>query len=424
MKVPKSFSIEEEIYKSFETLTNRLNVNKSSIVEDKIKEYLKDNGISDYRTYYLISNTQYEVNIVSQDNTFIFLSDGSKMLKTIFETTFKPVEKMDPVDPLSFFKNSPLIIKFLMPNMDKFILTQKLEEDITKSDKLTGKLFIRDDKRVYRVVEDNTGKWVRIRPQEQTVDTLSHFKDDMNVNRDYFLKTYKPYKICHIDVGGFGFEYLGKSRIDDNPIFKLGGGVFTQFFNADIAKLKEYIMNNRNVIVATDNHLDERLYININEFEVNPLTYNNITTPEGIIKDFDIPIVVTKTRNEIEWEKEKELKEAITNSMKSEIVAGELKQEWDEKYSTDSYTTQYEQTLCDRLEKIGDDQIQQISFINDILEDMTSGTFQKEFTTSGRIKWFLKNLSKIKTPDPNSTPSKLKFNLLTKIVKYHNEIYG
>ena len=190
MKVPKSFSIEEEIYKSFETLTNRLNVNKSSIVEDKIKEYLKDNGISDYRTYYLISNTQYEVNIVSQDNTFIFLSDGSKMLKTIFETTFKPVEKMDPVDPLSFFKNSPLIIKFLMPNMDKFILTQKLEEDITKSDKLTGKLFIRDDKRVYRVVEDNTGKWVRIRPQEQTVDTLSHFKDDMNVNRDYFLKTY------------------------------------------------------------------------------------------------------------------------------------------------------------------------------------------------------------------------------------------
>jgi len=421
MKVPKSFSIEEEIYKSFEILTNRLNVNKSSIVEEKIKDYLKDNGISDYRTYYLISNSQYEVTITNQDNLFVFLSDGNKMLKTIFETTFKPVEKMDPVDPLSFFRNSPLIIKFLMPNMDKFILTQKLEEDITKNDKLTGKLFIRDDKKIYRVVEDNTGKWVRIRPQEQSIDVLSHFKDDMNINREYFLQTYKPYKICHIDIGGFGFEYLGKSRIDDNPIFKLGGGVFTQFFNADIEKLKEYIMNNRNVIVVTNNN-HERLYININNFEVNPLTVD-VTTPESIVKYFDSPVVNTKTRNEIEWEKENELKQAVS-SINSKIVAGELKHEWDEKYSTDSYTTQYEQTLCERLEKIGDDQIQQIRFINDILEDMTSGTFQKEFTTSGRIKWFLKNLSKIKTPDPNSTPSKLKFNLLTKIVKYHNEIYG
>jgi hypothetical protein len=430
MKVPKSFSIDEDIYKSFEELTDKLNQNRSSIIEDKIKGYLKDNGISDYRTYFLTTNPEYEVTITGEDDAFVFLSDGSKILKTMFKTSFKSVERMDPVDPVSFFRGTPLIIKLLLPNMGKYKITSSFEDEITPQDKLTGRLFKRnDDNRIYRVVEDNTGKWVRLRPQEQSTKVLSHFQDDLNINRDYFLKSYKPYRVAYIDIGGFGFEYIGKSRIDENPIFKLGGGIFIQFFNNDADKLKEYIMNNRNIMVVTNNQ-SEKYFISINDIEIVPVIKEN----EDFIDSMDywkIP-TETKTKEQKIEEETQMLNSAINASMKSNIVASE-KRNWNKLDDNESTSfgnlTPYEQSLQEDLDKITlEDNInheeEQKTFISNVLYDMERGIFQREFITSGRIRSFIKSLEKIKTLDPNSDLSKWKYKLLLKIVKYHNEIYG
>jgi len=414
MKIPKTYSIDEDIYKSFEKLTDRLNVNKSSVIEQKITEYLKDNGISDYRTYFLKSNPEYEVTITGHDNTFVFLSDGSKILKPIFETSFKSVERIDPVDPVSFFKGEPLVIKLLLSNMDKWSVISKLEDDVKSNDKLTGKLFKREeDNKIFRVIEDNTCKWIRLRPNDENV---KRFEMDLNINREFFLKSFIPHKICYMGIGGFAFEYLGESRIDGCPIFKLGGGIFIQFFNSDVDKLKDFIMNNRNVSIVTNN-LNEKLYIQINDIQIVPMLENTFETIDSP------PIYKYKSDEEIEKE---DIKKAVNESMNSNIIASE-KRCWDNDININGFAnTPYEESLVEKLNRVVEnaDVNLEIAYILEVIDDIERGIFQKEVFTSGRIRSFIKHLEKIKTPDPNSELSKLKYKLLTKIVKYHNEIYG
>ena len=459
MKITKTYSIEDDIYKSFDKLTNVLNINKSSIIEDKIKDYLKDNGISDYKTYFLISNPDYEVTIESQDDNFIFLSDGSKILKQVFNSSFKVVDRIDPIDPVSFFKSSPLIIKLLMPNMDKFILTSKLDDKLTfdKLDKLEDKIFIRNiDNKLYKVVNDKKS-WVRLRPNDymdrkhtelfkrlkehkgdfQTAhDDIFKMEEDIDMKKDTFLSEYKPYNFCHVSIGNFGFEYLGKSRIDDNPIFKLGGGIFIQFFNSDVKKLKEFIMNNKDVVILTNNN-SENLYIHINDIEIVHLL-------DDLIPDISKNLIpdISKEQWNIKKNKvtgEKEIKDAVNDSIFSDIKASHWENDYDatdvyekenfyEKIKTNSDINGYEELLMFQLNKFSEYNLEerklvQITLMKNILDDLKNGIFQKEFTSSERIRNFMKKLEIIKTPDPNDELSKLKYELLLKIVQFHNKMY-
>jgi len=43
MRVPKTYSIEESVYESFDEITAKMNINKSSFIEDKIINFIKEN---------------------------------------------------------------------------------------------------------------------------------------------------------------------------------------------------------------------------------------------------------------------------------------------------------------------------------------------------------------------------------------------
>jgi len=43
MRVPKTYSIEERVYESFDEITAKMNINKSSFIEDKIINFIKEN---------------------------------------------------------------------------------------------------------------------------------------------------------------------------------------------------------------------------------------------------------------------------------------------------------------------------------------------------------------------------------------------
>lgn len=428
MKITKTYSIDDDIYKSFDKVTNRLNVNKSSIIEEKIKDYLKDNGISDYKTYFLISNPEYEVTIESQDTNFLFLSDGSKMLKTVFDQTYKKVERMNPSDPSSsIIKLPPVILKFLMPNIDRWNLLSKLSDSLSLNDKLDGKLFVDDNDKLFRVVEEKKN-WLRIRVNEN-----KNVYDDISIKREIFLKSYRPYKFSDIDIGGFGFEYLDKSRIDDNLIFKLGGGIFMQFFNSDIEKLKEFIMNNNNITIMSTG-VPKKLYINIDDIEIaKMLEDDNVLNSNSEMEMNGDYVVKLKHYESKTWEKDKWVKEkdevigAMIESMKSDIKA--IKLVVNPEDDSLSQVFSYELSVKERLDRITnssepDKKSFQINFIKDILDDLRMGIFQKEFKTSRKIKDFMKSMEQIKTFNPDEELSKLKYELLLKIVKYHNEIYN
>jgi hypothetical protein len=111
MKTTKTYSIEESIYKAFDTLTTAKNINKSSFIEDYIKKFLKDNDM-DYvdKLYSLKENPNHVVTVISQDNIYYFLDDGSKIQKILFMQIFKESESINPTE---FFKKSEPILEKL-----------------------------------------------------------------------------------------------------------------------------------------------------------------------------------------------------------------------------------------------------------------------------------------------------------------------
>ena len=104
MKVTKTYSIEESIYNAFDYLTTEKKINKSSFIEDLIRKYLKDNDMDFIdKLYFLKSNPEHVVSVVSQDASFYQLNDGSRINKILFMTIF---DEVTPVEPDAFLNSS------------------------------------------------------------------------------------------------------------------------------------------------------------------------------------------------------------------------------------------------------------------------------------------------------------------------------
>jgi len=107
MKVTKTYSIENAIYTAFETLTTEKNINKSSFIEDAIKKFLKENDMYFVdKVYYLRSDPNRTVTVLTQDTTYYFLSDGSKIQKILFMQLYQESDSR----PEYFSKNTQIVV--------------------------------------------------------------------------------------------------------------------------------------------------------------------------------------------------------------------------------------------------------------------------------------------------------------------------
>lgn len=96
MKITKTYSIDDKMYKLFEETCQKNNVNKSAFLEGCVKKFLKNNIGFDDELYYSRLNKNYVVSILERDDTFFILSDGSKIPQIQFYQTFIQVEQIDP----------------------------------------------------------------------------------------------------------------------------------------------------------------------------------------------------------------------------------------------------------------------------------------------------------------------------------------
>lgn len=109
MKTQKFYTIEESVYNAFDSLTTDKNINKSSFIEDCIKNFLKDNDMDFVdKLYSLKENPSHTVTVLSQDLSFYFLSDGSKMQKILFMQCFK---ECAPINPDEFFSKTNAVLE-------------------------------------------------------------------------------------------------------------------------------------------------------------------------------------------------------------------------------------------------------------------------------------------------------------------------
>ena len=143
MKVTKTYSIEESIYNAFDYLTTEKKINKSSFIEDLIRKYLKDNDMDFIdKLYFLKSNPEHVVSVVSQDVSFYQLNDGSRINKILFMTIFDDVT---PVEPDAFLNSSNKVFEELTQKIKNIDFNTKLKE--SDFDKLINKL--KDDESDY-----------------------------------------------------------------------------------------------------------------------------------------------------------------------------------------------------------------------------------------------------------------------------------
>lgn len=103
-KITKTYSIDEKIYEAFDQLADENNVNKSSFIEGCINKYLDENNRGGFdKVYVLKTDQKYSVKIKKQDDTYYYLSDGSRIPIILFMQMYKEVEQ---VNPNEFFNNT------------------------------------------------------------------------------------------------------------------------------------------------------------------------------------------------------------------------------------------------------------------------------------------------------------------------------
>lgn len=102
-KITKTYSVDQKIYEAFDNITEEKNINKSSFIENCINKFLDENNMGYIDKVYVSKvDPNYGVTIKRKDDTFYYLSDGSKISIILFMQTFKEVEQ---VDPNEFFNN-------------------------------------------------------------------------------------------------------------------------------------------------------------------------------------------------------------------------------------------------------------------------------------------------------------------------------
>lgn len=132
------FNITEHLYRSFDAITTEKNINKNIFLEESIIELLKKHNlyIIDKR-YSLITDETYIVNVLYEENNTYILSDGSKIIKRLFEQLFK---EYNGVDPNEFFNSSINVFDTLI---SKIVNEEKeIERDVKTVD---PKDFFDDD---------------------------------------------------------------------------------------------------------------------------------------------------------------------------------------------------------------------------------------------------------------------------------------
>ena len=124
MKVTKTYSIEDSLYRAFDALTLEKNVNKSSFIEDIIKKYLKDNNLELVDKLYVLKTDENSiVTVLTQDDTYYILNDGSKIQKSLFVHLF---EEFNGVNPNEFFKQVEPIFEKIREDFEKIDTTEKI----------------------------------------------------------------------------------------------------------------------------------------------------------------------------------------------------------------------------------------------------------------------------------------------------------
>jgi hypothetical protein len=470
MKITKSYSIEEDIYKSFDKLTERLKINKSSFIEDKIIDYLKENGVSDFDTYYLITDPNYEVTIENRDDTYLYLSDGSKIIKTMFDSMLKKVEKMNPSDPPTIDRQKPLVIKLIIKEYEKKTLfVNKINEyKSNNSNSLIGKKFRSlVDNKIFKVVEDQL-KYVAIIDDDITINNRVN---GLVVKKDLFFLNFKmEEEQVYISFGDYAFEYIGLSRIDGYPIFKLGGGLFREFFSNDLQSLKKYMTDRKFLTIFATNRVgEEKIFLDIYEIERIKMLedqvagmFSNETDKKNEIEKLKKEIetlnevmnicvksgIEASKMSEFDNIEQETFKNAMDEALNSGIEAGHFPKSWWEieneipgglytkivntgtrKIKTgneiDDMKSSYEISLDNIENNLKDEKkdIQFMELMKDCLFDIRNGEFKSEFSTSNQIRKFIKSLDVIKVSDPDSELAKVKYQLLLEIVKLHNTKY-
>jgi len=89
-KTTKTYSIDINTYELFDQVAKKNNINKSSLIENCVKQYLTDNlGYNTDERYYSVNDKDNIVTIVDKDDTYFKLSDGRAISQILFYQTFK-----------------------------------------------------------------------------------------------------------------------------------------------------------------------------------------------------------------------------------------------------------------------------------------------------------------------------------------------
>jgi len=92
-KITKTYSIDQKIYEAFDQVADENNINKSSFIEGCISKYINENKREFInKVYVLKTNPNYTTTIVSRDDTFYFLKDGSKIPIILFMQMYKEMD--------------------------------------------------------------------------------------------------------------------------------------------------------------------------------------------------------------------------------------------------------------------------------------------------------------------------------------------
>jgi hypothetical protein len=230
-KITKTFSIDTNIFKEFQKIATKNKLNKSSYIEEQIKEYMLSD-IDMESTYY------FKEPIIEIDNRNI----GEKAEDMKNDYWKKGKTFIINVDEISE-EDAKISVKELM---------LKYNEDVEWVDeeslKITDKKFIKSDIFV-ELSNGNRLKYVDfLRTYEKCVDPdeflnpsntisfeektfLIKFPYSMNVdlkeNETYTLKT-KHKNLSY--TNSYQISFVGKSRIDGSFIFKINESFFNPIF--------------------------------------------------------------------------------------------------------------------------------------------------------------------------------------------------
>jgi hypothetical protein len=181
MKTTKTYSIEESIYRAFDSLTTEKNINKSSFIEDSIKKFLKDNDMDFIdKLYSLRADPSRVVTVISQDSAYYILDDGSKIQKILFMLIFK---ECDPINPNEFFNKSNPIFEKLVEDIKK-IDASKIDTNIKINEEFK-EFNVNNVSSIFDNMKKNSNIWGTYRTEfrKEQVDILNKINDKYKTGR-------------------------------------------------------------------------------------------------------------------------------------------------------------------------------------------------------------------------------------------------